>query len=94
MPFKMGAREITQTNEGPMSSSRTHAATFVPETAFGVWFLRTHTWEHHVLRVAIDDLKRLVTAPLPTAPVILDLYHGSRSIPEGRRHSTRQPRPD
>ena len=29
---------------------------FVPETAFGVWFLRTHTWEHHVLRVAIDDL--------------------------------------
>lgn len=72
MPFKMSAREITQTNEGPMSSSRTHAATFVPETAFGVWFLRTHTWEHHVLRVAIDDLKRLVTAPLPPAPVILD----------------------
>lgn len=47
-------------------------STFVPETAFGVWFLRTHTWEHHVLRVAIDDLKRLIDAPLPQAPVIVD----------------------
>ncbi|WP_206955670.1 class I SAM-dependent methyltransferase [Trinickia acidisoli] len=47
-------------------------STFVPETAFGVWFLRTHTWEHHVLRVAIDDLKRLIDAPLPHAPVIVD----------------------
>lgn len=45
---------------------------FVPETAFGVWFLRTHTWEHHVLRVAINDLKRLIDAPLPHAPTILD----------------------
>jgi ubiquinone/menaquinone biosynthesis C-methylase UbiE len=44
----------------------------VPETAFGIWFLRTHTWEHHVLRVAIDDLKRLVDAPLPSKPVIVD----------------------
>ncbi|MGN6668096.1 MAG: class I SAM-dependent methyltransferase [Trinickia sp.] len=47
-------------------------STFVPETAFGVWFLRTHTWEHHVLRVAIDDLKRLIDAPPPQAPVIVD----------------------
>ena len=47
-------------------------STFVPETAFGVWFLRTHTWEHHVLRVAIDDLKRLIDAPLPPQPVIVD----------------------
>jgi ubiquinone/menaquinone biosynthesis C-methylase UbiE len=55
-----------------MSSSRTHAAAYVPETAFGIWFLRTHTWEHHVLRVAIADLRRLVTTPLPAAPVVLD----------------------
>ncbi|HDR8857022.1 methyltransferase [Burkholderia territorii] len=55
-----------------MTSYRTHAPAYVPETRFGIWFLRTHTWEHHVLRVAIDDLKRLVAAPLPTAPVILD----------------------
>jgi ubiquinone/menaquinone biosynthesis C-methylase UbiE len=52
------------------------SATFVPETAFGVWFLRTHTWEHHVLRVAIDDLKRLIDAPLPRAPVIVDVGCG------------------
>jgi ubiquinone/menaquinone biosynthesis C-methylase UbiE len=51
-------------------------ATFVPETAFGVWFLRTHTWEHHVLRVAINDLKRLIDAPLPHAPVIVDVGCG------------------
>lgn len=48
----------------------------MPETAFGVWFLRTHTWEHHVLRVAIDDLKRLSGAPLPQAPVIVDVGCG------------------
>ncbi|PMS19113.1 SAM-dependent methyltransferase [Trinickia dabaoshanensis] len=53
------------------STARRHS-TFVPETAFGVWFLRTHTWEHHVLRVAIDDLKRHIDAPLPRAPVIVD----------------------
>jgi ubiquinone/menaquinone biosynthesis C-methylase UbiE len=56
-----------------MSSYRTPAATpYVPETAFGIWFLRTHTWEHHVLRVAINDLQRLVTVALPQQPVILD----------------------
>ncbi len=35
-----------------MPSSRLHAATYVSETAFGVWWLRTDTWEHRVLRVA------------------------------------------
>ena len=49
---------------------------FVPETAFGVWFLRTHTWEHHVLRVAINDLKRLIDTPLPATPVIVDVGCG------------------
>ncbi|WP_175694786.1 class I SAM-dependent methyltransferase [Burkholderia ambifaria] len=55
-----------------MTSCRTHAPAYVPETRFGIWFLRTHTWEHHVLGVAIDDLKQLIGAPLPKAPVILD----------------------
>jgi ubiquinone/menaquinone biosynthesis C-methylase UbiE len=32
---------------------------YVPETSFGVWFLRTHVWQHHVLRVAIEDLDQL-----------------------------------
>jgi ubiquinone/menaquinone biosynthesis C-methylase UbiE len=49
---------------------------FVHETAFGIWFLRTHTWEHHVLRVAIDDLKRLIDGPLPDSPVIVDVGCG------------------
>jgi ubiquinone/menaquinone biosynthesis C-methylase UbiE len=51
-------------------------AAFVPETAFGIWFLRTYTWEHHVLRVAIEDLKRLMTHPYPDTPVILDVGCG------------------
>src|SRR5215475_3306998 len=58
------------------SSSMLHRVPFVPETAFGVWFLRTHTWEHHVLRVAINDLKRLIDAPLPAAPTIVDVGCG------------------
>lgn len=45
---------------------------YVEETRFGFWFLRSHTWQHHVLRVAINDLRRLFDAPLPQAPVLLD----------------------
>lgn len=48
------------------------ASTYVEESAFGFWFLQSHVWRHHVLRVAIDDLKRLIDAPLPSAPVLLD----------------------
>ncbi|MGF6568348.1 ubiquinone/menaquinone biosynthesis C-methylase UbiE [Paraburkholderia sp. GAS333] len=59
-----------------MSSSESSTVPFVPETAFGTWFLRTHTWEHHVLRVAINDLKGLIGTPLPVAPVIVDVGCG------------------
>lgn len=59
-----------------MSVSESKQVPFVPETAFGIWFLRTHTWEHHVLRVAINDLKRLIDPPLPTAPTIVDVGCG------------------
>lgn len=45
---------------------------YVEETRFGFWFLRSHTWQHHVLRVAINDLRNLFSAPLPAAPVLLD----------------------
>ncbi|KRW61623.1 class I SAM-dependent methyltransferase [Pseudomonas sp. TTU2014-080ASC] len=48
------------------------AATYVEETRFGFWFLRSHVWHHHVLRVAINDLLTRFNAPLPEAPVILD----------------------
>ncbi|WP_133647847.1 class I SAM-dependent methyltransferase [Paraburkholderia flava] len=58
-----------------MSPSETSSVPYVPETAFGIWFLRTHTWEHHVLRVAIDDLKKLVDTP-PDAPTIVDVGCG------------------
>jgi ubiquinone/menaquinone biosynthesis C-methylase UbiE len=59
-----------------VSSSELASVPYVPETAFGIWFLRTHTWEHHVLRVAINDLKRLIDVPLPDAPVIVDVGCG------------------
>lgn len=48
------------------------SSTYVAETGFGFWFLQSHVWQHHVLRVAINDLQSLVDAPLPSAPVILD----------------------
>ena len=48
------------------------APTYVEETRFGFWFLQSHVWQHHVLRVAINDLKGLIDAPLPQAPVLLD----------------------
>ncbi|MCS3469508.1 ubiquinone/menaquinone biosynthesis C-methylase UbiE [Pseudomonas sp. JUb42] len=45
---------------------------YVEETRFGLWFLRSHTWQHHVLRVAINDLRNLFDSELPSAPVLLD----------------------
>lgn len=48
------------------------AATYVEETRFGFWLLQSHTWQHHVLRVAINDLKHLLPAAPPQAPVLLD----------------------
>ncbi|HTD28313.1 MAG TPA: class I SAM-dependent methyltransferase [Xanthomonadaceae bacterium] len=48
------------------------AAHYVEETGFGFWFLRSHVWQHHVLRVAIADLKRLIDPALPAGLVLLD----------------------
>ncbi|WP_426201725.1 class I SAM-dependent methyltransferase [Pseudomonas sp. TWP3-1] len=45
---------------------------YVEETRFGLWFLRSHTWQHHVLRVAIDDLRGLFSEAPPVNPVLLD----------------------
>ena len=45
---------------------------YVEETRFGLWFLRSYTWQHHVLRVAVDDLQGLFDGGLPDAPVLLD----------------------
>ena len=46
--------------------------TYVEETRFGFWFLRSHTWQHHVLRVAINDLRGLFSEAPPANPVLLD----------------------
>ena len=32
---------------------------YVEETRFGLWFLRSYTWQYRVLRVAIDDLRSI-----------------------------------
>jgi len=48
------------------------AAHYVEETGFGFWFLRSHVWQHHVLRVAIADLKTLIDPALPAGLVLLD----------------------
>jgi ubiquinone/menaquinone biosynthesis C-methylase UbiE len=58
----------------------------VPETAFGLWFLRTETWTHHVLEVALADLESLIpaaaSARLPKYSVVADVGCGwGRSLP-------------
>ena len=45
---------------------------FVPETRIGFWFLGTQTWTRHVLRVALDDLERLMPQHRPCYPIVLD----------------------
>lgn len=58
------------------------ATAFVPETRFGNWFLKTYTWRHHVLRVAIEDLLTLSGDAVPAAPVVLDAGCGhGQSLP-------------
>lgn len=54
----------------------------MPETRFGNWFLKTYTWRHHVLRVAIEDLLRLSHGGIPAGPVVLDAGCGhGQSLP-------------
>ncbi len=48
------------------------SSNYVAETRFGFWFLQSHVWQHHVLRVAIADLQRLVDPPLPDGCTLLD----------------------
>ena len=35
---------------------------YIPETAFGDWFLQTPTWDVHVLEVALRDLDPMLAA--------------------------------
>jgi ubiquinone/menaquinone biosynthesis C-methylase UbiE len=51
----------------------THAArSYVTETTFGLWFLRSEIWRQRVLGIAIEELKGLATQCFPVAPVLLD----------------------
>jgi ubiquinone/menaquinone biosynthesis C-methylase UbiE len=49
---------------------------YIPETAFGDWFLQTRTWDVHVLEVALRDLARLDPAPRADYPVVVDVGCG------------------
>ena len=59
-----------------MSEQPFFSDSYVEETRFGFWFLRSHTWQHHVLRVAINDLRTLFDQEPPKAPVLLDVGCG------------------
>ena len=71
--------------------SRFYSSTYVEETKIGFAFLSTRIWQHHVLRVAINDLYRLFPEPPPKAPILLDVGCG-----QGKSfnylHKTFQPR--
>lgn len=50
--------------------------TYVEETRIGFRFLSSFIWQHHVLRVAINDLKQLCEASAPQGGVLLDVGCG------------------
>jgi ubiquinone/menaquinone biosynthesis C-methylase UbiE len=49
---------------------------FVPESRFGVWFLKTETWAIHVLKRAFGDLERLIDDRQPRYGTIVDVGCG------------------
>jgi ubiquinone/menaquinone biosynthesis C-methylase UbiE len=48
----------------------------VPESRFGIWFLKTETWAVHVLARALKDLERLMPERRPHDPTIVDVGCG------------------
>jgi ubiquinone/menaquinone biosynthesis C-methylase UbiE len=57
--------------------SMTYASpTYVEETRIGFRFLSSFVWQHHVLRVAINDLQRMIGEPVPRHGVLLDVGCG------------------
>ncbi|TWI66344.1 methyltransferase family protein [Pseudoduganella lurida] len=55
----------------------------VPETEFGKWFLRTHTWTVHVLERALRDLAPMMPAGRRSYDVVADVGCGyGRSLPK------------
>ena len=58
-----------------MSHAKTLPA-YIPETAFGDWFLQTPTWDVHVLEVALRDLEPMMPARRASYPVVVDVGCG------------------
>lgn len=52
------------------------APLYVPESRFGVWFLGTETWAHHVLRCALENLENLIENRRESYEVIVDVGCG------------------
>ena len=52
------------------------ATHWVKESAFGIWFLNTYTWQERVLKRALVDLIRLLPENRKHFPVILDIGCG------------------
>ncbi len=59
-----------------MTSHSGEKPLFVPETRFGFWFLSTEIWVSRVLKVAINDLTRLIDDRREQYPVIVDVGCG------------------
>lgn len=49
---------------------------YIPETAFGDWFLQTPTWDVHVLEVALRDLEPMIPSRRAAYPVVVDVGCG------------------
>ena len=52
------------------------AQAHVPESSFGKWFLRSHTWTNYVLEIAMEDLTMLLNTKTETYDVIADVGCG------------------
>ena len=52
-------------------------STFIQETAFGKWFLKSNTWKSSVLCCALDDLERLMPEGVARYAKIIDIGCGS-----------------
>jgi peptidoglycan/xylan/chitin deacetylase (PgdA/CDA1 family)/SAM-dependent methyltransferase len=55
---------------------RKEKVAFVEETKLGTLFIRTPTWTHYVIRVAIYDLERMIPERRERYPAILDVGCG------------------
>lgn len=49
---------------------------YVPESAFGKWFLQTKTWVNRVLDVALEDLQELMPEKKQTYETVVDVGCG------------------